>query len=160
MFVPDMVCKIGCCQTKIFSTHIFETSSILWWIPIKVDGEQAANLANFFDYGGILGGVSCGILNDKTSEWLSTLNERIPCQSAPFWPENCLVLHKFTHLSWFFLIINLILFREACNHMCYHADHGHSLSSPLPGACQWLVRLFISLVFRFGLPLHSCLMLI
>ena len=34
----------------------------------KVDGEQAANLANFFDYGGILGGISCGILNDKTSE--------------------------------------------------------------------------------------------
>ena len=45
----------------------------------KVDGEQAANLANFFDYGGILGGISCGILNDKTSECFDS-------------PQNCIIL--------------------------------------------------------------------
>jgi OPA family glycerol-3-phosphate transporter-like MFS transporter 1/2 len=63
--------------------------TFLYWLPnyihetSGVDGEQAANLANFFDYGGILGGISCGILNDKTKKPAITcaimLTMAIPC---------------------------------------------------------------------------------
>jgi len=63
--------------------------TFLYWLPnyihetSQVDGEQAANLANFFDYGGILGGVFCGILNDKTKKPAITcaimLTMAIPC---------------------------------------------------------------------------------
>merc|ERR1711936_244998 len=63
--------------------------TFLYWLPnyihetSQVDGEQAANLANFFDYGGILGGISAGILTDKTKKPAITcaimLTMAIPC---------------------------------------------------------------------------------
>ena len=141
-----------------------------------MDGEQAANLANFFDYGGILGGISAGILTDKTSEWhtctlivyamQSVTNSALKHQ--PLVSYSLIIDH--TKLFCFSLVSitamptsptwnKPILFRKASHHLCYNADNGNTLPSPLSSSCQRLVKIplvlilmtFLILIFNYQL---------
>jgi len=63
--------------------------TFLYWLPnyihimYKVDAEQAGILADLFDVGGIVGGITCGILSDRTRKPATTcgimLMMAVPC---------------------------------------------------------------------------------